>query len=67
MGETPRKSRRRGTRVVLKKSNIDNYNIISSDCSRVGVDEETALLCHQRRRTDGATAVRRLDDVGRGG
>ena len=67
MGETPRKSRRRGTRVVLKKSIIDNWHKIGSDCSRVGVDEETALVCLQRRRTDGATAVRRLDDDGRGG
>ena len=58
MGETPRKSRRRGTRVVIKKSNIDNYKLISSDCSRAGVDEEIALVCFQRRRTEGATAVR---------
>jgi hypothetical protein len=67
MGETPRKSRRRGTRVVLKKSIIDNWNIIGSDGSRAGVDEETTIVCLQRRRTDGATAVRRLDDDGRGG
>ena len=39
-------------------------NIIGSDCSRVGVDEETALVCDQRRRTGGATAVRGLDDDG---
>jgi hypothetical protein len=39
-------------------------NIIGSDCSRVGVDEETALVCGQRRRTGGATAVRGLDDDG---
>ena len=49
------------------KSIIVNWNIIGSDCSRVGVDEETALVCLQRRRTDGATAVRRLDGDGRGG
>ena len=49
------------------KSIIDMGNIIGSDGSRVGVDEETALVCLQRRRTDGATAVRRLDDDGRGG
>ena len=46
---------------------IDMGNIIGSDCSRAGVDEETALVCLQRRRTDGATAVRGLDDDGRGG
>ena len=40
---------------------------IGSDGSRAGVDEETALVCLQRRRTDGATAVRGLDDDGRGG
>ena len=57
----------RAPRVVLKKSIIDNCNIIGSDCSRAGVDEETALVCLQRQRTDGATAVRRLDDDGRGG
>ena len=49
------------------KSMIDNWNIISSECSRAGVDEETTIVCLQRRRTDGATAVRRLDDDGRGG
>ena len=48
-GETPRQSRRRGMRVDLKKSLIDTYNIIGSDCNRAGVDEETALVCHQRR------------------
>ena len=48
------------------KSIIDNYNIIGSDCSRAGLDEETTIVCLQRRRTDGATAVRRLDDDGRG-
>ena len=37
-------------------------NIIGSDCSRAGIDEETAIVCLQCRRTDGATAVRRLDD-----
>ena len=67
MGETPRKSRRRGTRVVLKKSIIVNWDIIGSDGSRAGVDEETTIVCLQRRRTDGATAVRGLDDDGRGG
>ena len=41
---------------------IDNCNIIDSDCSRAGVDEKTAIVCLQRQRTDGATAVRRLDD-----
>ena len=46
---------------------IDMGNIIGSDCSRAGVDEETALVCLQRRRTGGATAVRRLDDDGWGG
>ena len=66
-GETPHKSCRRATRVVLKKSIIDTPNINGSDCSRVGVDEETTIVCLQRRRTDGATAVRRLDDDGRGG
>ena len=40
---------------------------IGSDCSRAGVDEETTIVCLQRRRTDGATAVRGLDDDGRGG
>jgi len=45
---------------------IDNSNIIGSGCSRAGVDEETTIVCLQRRRTDGATAVRRLDDDGRG-
>jgi len=49
------------------KSIIDNCNKIGSDCSRAGVDEETTIVCLQRRRTDGATAVRRLDDDGRGG
>jgi hypothetical protein len=29
-------------RVVLKKSIIDIQNIMGSDCSRAGVDEETA-------------------------
>ena len=67
MGETPRKCCRRATRVVLKKSIVDKVHKIGSDCSRVGVDEETPLVCLQRRRTDGATAVRRLDDDGRGG
>ena len=42
-------------------------DIIGSDCSRAGVDEETTIVWHQRRWTDGATAVRRLDDDGRGG
>ena len=67
MGETPRKCCRRATRVVLKESIIDNCNIIGSDGSRAGVDEETTIVCLQRRRTDGATAVRRLDDDGSGG
>ena len=49
------------------KSIIDNCNIIGSDGSRAGVDEETTIVCLQRRRTDGATAVRGLDDDGRGG
>ena len=49
------------------KSIIDTVNIIGSDCSRAGVDEETTIVCRQRRRTDGATAVRGLDDDGRGG
>ena len=49
MGETPRKCCRRATRVVLKKSIIDNVDIIGSDCSRAGVDEETTIVCHQRR------------------
>ena len=30
--------------------------------SAIIVDEETALVCDQRRRTGGATAVRGLDD-----
>jgi hypothetical protein len=29
------------------KSIIDNWNIIGSDGSRAGVDEETALVCHK--------------------
>ena len=33
-------------------------NIIGSDGSHARVDEETALVCDQRRRTGGATAVR---------
>jgi len=49
MGETPRKCCRRATRVVLKKSIIDNVDIIGSDGSRAGVDEETTIVCHQRR------------------
>ena len=48
-GGDPRQSCRRGMRVVLKKSIIDTCNIIGSDCSRAGVDEETTLVCHQRR------------------
>ena len=48
-GETPRKCCRRATRVALKKSIIDKVNIISSDCSPAGVEEETALVCRQRR------------------
>ena len=32
--------------------------------SAIIVDEETALVCDQRRRTGGATAVRGLDDDG---
>ena len=47
------------------KSIIDNCNIIGSDGSRAGVDEETTIVCLQRRRTDGVTAVRGLDDNGR--
>ena len=47
------------------KSIIDNCNIIGSDGSRARVDVETTIVCLQRRRTGGATAVRRLDD-GRG-
>ena len=39
-------------------------NIIGSDDSHARVDEETALVCDQRRRTGGATAVRGLDDDG---
>ena len=39
-------------------------HVIGSDCSRVGVDKETTIVCLQRRRTDGATVVRRLDDGG---
>ena len=66
-GETPRKCCRQATRVVLKKSIIDKVNIIGSDGSRAGVDEETTIVCLQRRRTGGATAVRGLDDDGRGG
>ena len=46
------------------KSIIDKVHIIGSDGSRAGVEEETALVCRQRRRTGGATAVRRLDDDG---
>ena len=48
-GETPRKCCRRATRVVLKKSIIDKVHIIGSDGSRAGVDEETTIVCHQRR------------------
>ena len=48
-GETPRKCCRRATRVVLKKSIIDKVNIIGSDGSPAGVEEETALVCRQRR------------------
>ena len=39
-------------------------NIIGSDGSHARVDVETALVCDQRRRTGGATAVRGLDDDG---
>ena len=39
-------------------------NIIDSDGSHARVDVETALVCDQRRRTGGATAVRGLDDDG---
>ena len=46
------------------KSIIDRVNIIGSDDSHARVDEETALVCDQRRRTGGATAVRGLDDDG---
>ena len=46
------------------KSIIDRRNIIGSDDSHARVDEETALVCDQRRRTGGATAVRGLDDDG---
>jgi hypothetical protein len=35
--------------VVFKKNIIDTYNIIGSECRRAGVDEETTLVCHQRR------------------
>ena len=66
-GETPRQMGYSSPFRCEIKSIIDNYNIIGSDCSRAGVDEETALVCLQRRRTDGATAVRGLDDDGRGG
>ena len=39
-------------------------NIIGSDGSHARVDVETALVCDQRRRTGGATAVSGLDDDG---
>ena len=41
-------------------------NIIGSDGSHARVDVESALVCDQRRRTGGATAVRGLDDDGGG-
>ena len=45
----------------------ENMGRNSPDCSRAGVEEETTLVCRQRRRTDGATAVRGLDEDRRGG
>ena len=66
-GETPRQMGYSSPFQCEFKSIIDMVYFIGSDGSRAGVDEETALVCLQRRRTDGATAVRGLDDDGRGG
>ena len=66
-GETPRQMGYSSSFRCEIKSIIDNWNIIGSDGSRAGVDEETTIVCLQRRRTDGVTAVRGLDDDGRGG
>ena len=62
-----RNSPSNGLQQPFSVRNQNNCNIIGSDGSRAGVDEETTIVCLQRRRTDGATAVRGLDDDGRGG
>ena len=66
-GETPRQMGYSSSFRCEIKSIIDKVDFIGSDCSRAGVDEETTIVCLQRRRTGGATAVRGLDDDGRGG
>ena len=48
-GETPRQMGYSSPFQCEFKSIIDTVNIIGSDCSRAGVDEETALVCLQRR------------------